>query len=98
MESLSVRGHVVYYIVYLCANTALKQAKKKGPEFEDEEDIAFKQKQKAEAQARKEMAAKASKGGPLVSGGIKKYVLVKRVSRNRLLTQVQEIVIQIDTN
>uniref|UniRef100_A0A060TAG8 ARAD1D23826p n=1 Tax=Blastobotrys adeninivorans TaxID=409370 RepID=A0A060TAG8_BLAAD len=50
----------------------LKQAKKKGPEFEDEEDIAFKQKQKAEAQARKEMAAKASKGGPLVSGGIKK--------------------------
>lgn len=76
MESLSVRGVAIYYIVDLCSNTALKQAKKKGPEFEDEEDQAFKQKQKAEAQARKEMAAKASKGGPLVTGGIKKYVVV----------------------
>lgn len=50
----------------------LKAPKKKNNEFEDDEDAAFKAKQKAEAQARKEMAAKASKGGPLVGGGIKK--------------------------
>ncbi|KAF5093566.1 hypothetical protein D0Z03_002356 [Geotrichum reessii] len=53
---------------------ALKQAKKKDNNYEDEEDAAFKAKQKADAQARKEMASKASKGGPLVGGGIKKYV------------------------
>lgn len=50
----------------------LKAPKKKGSEFEDEEDAAFKAKQKADAAARKEMASKASKGGPLVGGGIKK--------------------------
>lgn len=50
----------------------LKAPKKKTNEFEDEDDAAFKAKQKADAQARKEMAAKAGKGGPLVGGGIKK--------------------------
>ncbi|CDK25197.1 unnamed protein product [Kuraishia capsulata CBS 1993] len=49
----------------------LKAPKKKQQEFDDE-DLAFKAKQKAEAQARKEMASKAAKGGPLVGGGIKK--------------------------
>ncbi|ODQ63891.1 translation machinery associated TMA7 [Nadsonia fulvescens var. elongata DSM 6958] len=50
----------------------LKAKKKQGNEFEDEEDIAFKAKQKAAEAARKEMASKAAKGGPLVGGGIKK--------------------------
>lgn len=50
----------------------LKQAKKKTQDFEDEDDVAFKAKQKADQQARKEMAAKASKGGPLAGSGIKK--------------------------
>lgn len=50
----------------------LKAPKKKKDEFEDDEDAAFKAKQRADAQARKEMAAKASKGGPLTGGGIKK--------------------------
>lgn len=52
----------------------LKAPKKKGPpvDEEDEADKAFKEKQRAEAQARKELAARAAKGGPLVGGGIKK--------------------------
>ncbi|CAK7913200.1 translation machinery-associated protein 7 [[Candida] anglica] len=49
----------------------LKAPKKKQEEF-DEEDLAFKAKQKADAQAKKDMAQKAKKGGPLVGGGIKK--------------------------
>lgn len=71
------------YEIFLCLLTTmsgrqggklkpLKAPKKKNNEFEDDEDVAFKAKQKAEAQARKEMAAKATKGGPLVGGGIKK--------------------------
>ena len=35
-------------------------------------DKEFKKKQAEEAKARKEMASKAAKGGPLVGGGIKK--------------------------
>lgn len=54
----------------------MKAPKKKGPEFEDEEDKAFKEKQKADAQAKKELAQKAKGGGPLTGGGIKKYVVV----------------------
>ncbi|KAG2219848.1 hypothetical protein INT45_000735 [Circinella minor] len=50
----------------------LKQAKKKGSNFEDEEDIAFKKKKAEEAKKLKEMQAKASGKGPLLSGGIKK--------------------------
>jgi hypothetical protein len=50
----------------------LKAPKKKQNEFEDEEDIAFKAKQKADAAAKKAMAEKAKKGGPMVGGGIKK--------------------------
>jgi hypothetical protein len=65
---------LLFFVFNLEYYTALKQAKKKGNDFEDEEDMAFKAKQKADAQARKEMASKASKGGPLVGGGIKKYV------------------------
>lgn len=49
----------------------LKGPKKKQLDL-DEDDLAFKAKQKANAQAKKEMAAKAKKGGPLVGGGIKK--------------------------
>lgn len=49
----------------------LKQAKKQSKD-EDEDDAAFKAKQKADAQARKELAEKAKKGGPLSGGGIKK--------------------------
>lgn len=48
------------------------KAPKKKQHDDDEEDMAFKAKQKADAQARKEMAAKASGKGPLVGGGIKK--------------------------
>ncbi|KAK9358263.1 putative coiled-coil domain-containing protein 72 [Lipomyces starkeyi] len=48
------------------------KAPKKERKDVDQEDKAFLEKKKAEAAARKEMAAKASKGGPLVTGGIKK--------------------------
>lgn len=51
--------------------SALKKPKKKTQEF-DEEDLAFKAKMKADAAAKKAMAEKASKGGPLIGGGIKK--------------------------
>lgn len=50
----------------------LKAPKKKQNEFEDEDDAAFKAKQKADAAAKKAMAEKAKKGGPMVGGGIKK--------------------------
>lgn len=49
----------------------LKAPKKKNQEY-DEDDEAFKAKQKADAAAKKAMAEKAKKGGPLIGGGIKK--------------------------
>ena len=49
----------------------LKAPKKKQQDF-DEDDAAFKAKQKADAAAKKAMAEKAKKGGPLVGGCIKK--------------------------
>ncbi|ODV97439.1 hypothetical protein PACTADRAFT_49150 [Pachysolen tannophilus NRRL Y-2460] len=49
----------------------LKNPKKKQQDF-DEDDLAFKEKQKADAAARKALAEKAKGKGPLVSGGIKK--------------------------
>jgi len=49
----------------------LKQAKTHKGEM-DEDDIAFKNKQKEEQKKLKEMQAKASGKGPLASGGIKK--------------------------
>lgn len=49
----------------------LKNPKKKQQD-EDDEDVAYKAKLKADAQAKKDMANKAKKGGPLVGGGIKK--------------------------
>lgn len=49
----------------------LKAPKKKNQDFDDE-DVAFKAKQKADAAAKKAMAEKAKKGGPMVGGGIKK--------------------------
>ena len=49
----------------------MKAAKKKTQDFDDE-DLAFKAKQKADAAAKKAMADKAKKGGPMVGGGIKK--------------------------
>ena len=49
----------------------LKSKKKEVHEL-DEDDMAFKQKQKAEAAAKKAMAEKAKGKGPLISGGIKK--------------------------
>lgn len=49
----------------------LKAPKKKTQDF-DEDDVAFKEKQKADAAAKKAMLEKAKKGGPLLSGGIKK--------------------------
>ena len=39
---------------------------------EDEEDVALKEKQRADAKALKEMQAKAGGKGPLSTGGIKK--------------------------
>ncbi|KAL2008033.1 hypothetical protein VTN00DRAFT_8015 [Thermoascus crustaceus] len=51
----------------------LKAPKKEKKEL-DEEDIAFREKQKAEAKARKELAEKAKGKGPMNTGqqGIKK--------------------------
>ncbi|KAI9597233.1 translation machinery associated TMA7 [Syncephalis fuscata] len=49
----------------------MKQAKKQQQEL-DEDDLAFKQKQREEQKKLKELAARAAKGGPLGSGGIKK--------------------------
>lgn len=49
----------------------LKAPKKKQQDL-DEDEIAFREKQKADQKARQEMASKAKKGGPLVGGGIKK--------------------------
>lgn len=48
-----------------------KQPKKEEKELDDE-DIAFKQKQKEEAAKLRELQQKASSKGPLTSGGIKK--------------------------
>ncbi|KAL6677623.1 Translation machinery-associated protein 7 [Candidozyma auris] len=49
----------------------LKAPKKKSQDY-DEEDLAFKAKQKADAAAKKKLAEQAKKGGPLIGGGIKK--------------------------
>ncbi|XP_017294424.1 translation machinery-associated protein 7 [Kryptolebias marmoratus] len=49
----------------------LKAPKKQSKEVDDE-DLAFKQKQKDEQKAMEAMKAKASGKGPLASGGIKK--------------------------
>jgi len=49
----------------------LKQPKKQDKEL-DEDDLAFKQKQKDEQAALKAMQDKAKSKGPLVEGGIKK--------------------------
>ncbi|PVH19120.1 translation machinery-associated protein 7 [Candidozyma haemuli] len=51
----------------------LKAPKKKTQDFDDE-DVAFKAKQKADAAAKKKLAEQAKKGGPMVGGGIKKSV------------------------
>ncbi|TNY22343.1 translation machinery associated TMA7-domain-containing protein [Rhodotorula diobovata] len=48
------------------------KAPKKVKHEEDEDDAAYKTKQKAEAAKLKDMQAKAAKGGPLLGGGIKK--------------------------
>ncbi|KAJ1674534.1 hypothetical protein EV182_003089, partial [Spiromyces aspiralis] len=51
----------------------LKKPKKKPTDFDDEEeDLAFKQRQKEEAAKLKALKEKALKGGVLLSGGIKK--------------------------
>ncbi|XP_067442443.1 translation machinery-associated protein 7 [Thunnus thynnus] len=49
----------------------LKAPKKQNKDM-DEDDMAFKQKQKEEQKAMEAMKAKASGKGPLASGGIKK--------------------------
>ena len=49
----------------------LKAPKKQGKDLDDE-DLAFKQKQKEDQKAMGEMKAKAAGKGPLASGGIKK--------------------------
>lgn len=49
----------------------LKQPKKGQKEMDDDE-VAFKQKQKDDQKAMKEAATKAAQKGPLVGGGIKK--------------------------
>nr|XP_037866315.1 translation machinery-associated protein 7-like [Chlorocebus sabaeus] len=51
----------------------LKQPKKQAKEM-DEEDKAFKQKQKEEQKKLEELKAKAMGKGPLATGGIKKSV------------------------
>ncbi|KAK7828739.1 hypothetical protein U0070_006524 [Myodes glareolus] len=59
----------------------LKQPKKQAKEM-DEEDKAFKQKQKEEQKKLEELKAKAAGKGPLATGGIKKSG--KKYSANRL--------------
>ncbi|MEE6502461.1 hypothetical protein FKM82_004523 [Ascaphus truei] len=49
----------------------LKQSKKQSKDL-DEEDVAFKQKQKEEQKKLEEMKGKAGQKGPLTGGGIKK--------------------------
>ncbi|RKP07655.1 translation machinery associated TMA7 [Thamnocephalis sphaerospora] len=49
----------------------LKKPKKQQGDI-DEDDLAFKQKQREEQKKLKEMAAKAAKGGPMGGSGIKK--------------------------
>ncbi|XP_077539899.1 translation machinery-associated protein 7 homolog [Haemaphysalis longicornis] len=48
------------------------KAAKKGKKELDESDLEFMERKKAEEKMLKEAAAKAAKGGPLLSGGIKK--------------------------
>lgn len=48
------------------------KAPKKDSKVMDDEDVAFKQKQKEQQKALAEAAKKASQRGPLVTGGIKK--------------------------
>ncbi|XP_031832358.1 translation machinery-associated protein 7 homolog isoform X2 [Nomia melanderi] len=48
------------------------KAPKKEPKHLDDDDLAFKQKQKEQQKALQEAAKKASQRGPLVTGGIKK--------------------------
>ncbi|KAI8624634.1 translation machinery associated TMA7 [Xylariaceae sp. FL1651] len=48
------------------------KAPKKQQKDMDDEDLAFHEKQKADAKARAEMAQKAAGKGPLTTGGIKK--------------------------
>ncbi|KAJ8329931.1 secretory subunit [Batrachochytrium dendrobatidis] len=55
----------------------LKQSKKAPSGEADEDDLAFKQKQREEQIKLKEMQKKASEKGPLVGGGIKKSTKVK---------------------
>ncbi|CCH61993.1 hypothetical protein TBLA_0G00440 [Henningerozyma blattae CBS 6284] len=50
----------------------LKQKKKNNQDDMDPEDLAFKEKQKADAAAKKAMMANVKSGKPLVGGGIKK--------------------------
>ncbi|KAI8322968.1 TMA7-domain-containing protein [Martensiomyces pterosporus] len=49
----------------------LKKPKKQANDMDDD-DMAFKQKQKEEAAKLKDLKNKAAKGGPLLTGGIKK--------------------------
>jgi len=49
----------------------MKQGKKESKEL-DEDDVAFKQKQREEQKAMKDAQDKAAKGGPVGTGGIKK--------------------------
>ncbi|KAI5788453.1 translation machinery associated TMA7 [Geopyxis carbonaria] len=50
----------------------LKQPKKKAAGEEDENDLAFKEKQRKDAAERKALAEKAKQKGPMTGGGIKK--------------------------
>ncbi|KAJ1916351.1 hypothetical protein H4219_003836 [Mycoemilia scoparia] len=69
--------YYIRFIVNSAQNTKsgklkpLKKPKKKQDDM-DEEDVAFKQKQKEEQAKLKALKAQAAKGGPLLSGGIKK--------------------------
>ncbi|BFZ65193.1 hypothetical protein YB2330_006356 [Saitoella coloradoensis] len=49
----------------------LKAPKKKEQDYDDE-DLAFKKKQMEDAKKLKDMQNQAKKGGPLITGGIKK--------------------------
>lgn len=70
----------------------LKAPKKDSKEL-DEEDVAFKQKQKEQQKALAEAAKKASQKGPLVTGGIKKsgkkwLILIRKKEVQKFITTI----------
>ncbi|RDB21026.1 Translation machinery-associated protein 7 [Hypsizygus marmoreus] len=74
VDSLSLPPHLFFIAMSSRQGGKLKplKAPKKEKKDETEDEIAFKEKKKAEAEAMKAARERAMKGGPMVGGGIKK--------------------------